>query len=161
MPTEYGFFPQPNLRPINDNEFCLWEPFEYEWLFAKPGSDKPPTRYKLIVYKYFITDIASIPRIFWSLLNLKPDGQHRAAALIHDFLYAFRGNPPPENFLRWDEDDQLWTPAGLTNKAYRGQSLTREEIDDLFFQIMYEHGVPQFKAGTMRKAVRVFGGIAW
>lgn len=33
----------------------------------------------------FVTDFASIPRMFWSLL--RPDGQYSYAAVIHDFLY--------------------------------------------------------------------------
>jgi hypothetical protein len=33
----------------------------------------------------FVTDFASIPRVFWSLL--RPDGEYSYAAVIHDFLY--------------------------------------------------------------------------
>ena len=33
----------------------------------------------------FVTDFASIPRIFWSLLP--PDGQYTYPAIIHDYLY--------------------------------------------------------------------------
>jgi len=33
----------------------------------------------------FVTDFASIPRAFWSLL--RPDGTYSYAAVIHDFLY--------------------------------------------------------------------------
>jgi hypothetical protein len=33
----------------------------------------------------FVTDFASIPRMFWSLL--RPDGTYSYAAVIHDFLY--------------------------------------------------------------------------
>ena len=33
----------------------------------------------------FVTDFASIPRIFWSLL--RPDGAYVYAAIIHDYLY--------------------------------------------------------------------------
>lgn len=33
----------------------------------------------------FVTDFASIPRIFWSLL--RPDGIYSYAAIIHDYLY--------------------------------------------------------------------------
>jgi hypothetical protein len=37
------------------------------------------------VPKGFVTDFASIPRIFWSAL--RPDGLYAYAAIIHDFLY--------------------------------------------------------------------------
>src|ERR1700728_3780525 len=33
----------------------------------------------------FVTDLASIPRVFWSLL--RPDGEYAYAAIIHDYLY--------------------------------------------------------------------------
>ncbi len=33
----------------------------------------------------FVTDFASIPRIFWSLV--KPDGNYAWAAVVHDYLY--------------------------------------------------------------------------
>lgn len=34
----------------------------------------------------FITDFASIPRVFWSILP--PVGNYAAAALVHDYLYG-------------------------------------------------------------------------
>ncbi|WP_080206390.1 DUF1353 domain-containing protein [Salmonella enterica] len=34
----------------------------------------------------FITDLATIPRIFWILLP--PDGKYAKAAIIHDYMYA-------------------------------------------------------------------------
>ncbi len=33
----------------------------------------------------FITDLATVPRIFWMLLP--PDGKYAKAAIIHDYLY--------------------------------------------------------------------------
>jgi hypothetical protein len=33
----------------------------------------------------FVTDFASIPRVFWSLL--RPDGLYTYPAIVHDFLY--------------------------------------------------------------------------
>lgn len=33
----------------------------------------------------FVTDFASIPRIFWSIL--RPDGEYAYAAVVHDYLY--------------------------------------------------------------------------
>ena len=39
----------------------------------------------------FVTDFASIPRPFWSLL--RPDGDYTHAAIIHDFLYWTQSTP--------------------------------------------------------------------
>ncbi|WP_079942170.1 DUF1353 domain-containing protein [Salmonella enterica] len=33
----------------------------------------------------FVTDLATVPRIFWTLLP--PDGKYAKAAIIHDYLY--------------------------------------------------------------------------
>ena len=33
----------------------------------------------------FITDFASVPRIFWSVLP--PDGEYTQAAVLHDYMY--------------------------------------------------------------------------
>ena len=35
--------------------------------------------------KGFVTDLASIPRVFWSAL--RPDGLYAYAAILHDYLY--------------------------------------------------------------------------
>lgn len=40
---------------------------------------------KVRVPSGFVTDFASIPRIFWSVL--RPDGDYTYPAIIHDFLY--------------------------------------------------------------------------
>ena len=39
----------------------------------------------------FVTDFASVPRAFWSLL--RPDGEYAYAAVIHDYLYWFQERP--------------------------------------------------------------------
>lgn len=58
------------------------------WEVAKPfiyriGS--PISKELIIVSKGFITDFASIPKIFWSILH--PTGKYGKAAVLHDFLY--------------------------------------------------------------------------
>jgi hypothetical protein len=39
----------------------------------------------------FVTDFASIPRLFWNLL--RPDGEYTYPAIIHDFLYWTQTEP--------------------------------------------------------------------
>jgi hypothetical protein len=39
----------------------------------------------------FVTDFASIPRIFWSVL--RPDGRYTYPAIVHDFLYWTQTRP--------------------------------------------------------------------
>ncbi|EMW9885841.1 DUF1353 domain-containing protein [Salmonella enterica] len=45
----------------------------------------------------FVTDLATIPRIFWTLLP--PDGKYAKAAIIHDYLY--------DNALRTKQEADL------------------------------------------------------
>lgn len=47
----------------------------------------------------FVTDFASIPRVFWSVL--RPDGIYTYAAVIHDYLYW-------EQYLSREESDQIF-----------------------------------------------------
>lgn len=51
----------------------------------KPNADQGSKLPKVTVPVGFVTDFASIPRPFWSLL--RPDGDYAYAAVIHDYLY--------------------------------------------------------------------------
>jgi len=61
------------------------------WVLTKPIGWKPnPTEQStrlrpLTLPKGFVTDFASIPRVFWSVLPR--DGDYVYAAVIHDYLY--------------------------------------------------------------------------
>jgi hypothetical protein len=59
------------------------------YFLAKPIAWKPDDAASKLppvsVPTGFVTDFASIPRIFWSVL--RPDGEYAYAAVIHDYLY--------------------------------------------------------------------------
>lgn len=55
---------------------------EIKW---KPNADQDRKLPSVTVPVGFVTDFASIPRAFWSLL--RPDGSYAYAAVIHDYLY--------------------------------------------------------------------------
>ena len=61
---------QPTLKPFSKHSFILYEDFEYKGIKVPQG---------------YITDGASIPRLFWFLY---PPNQpeHLAPALVHDYL---------------------------------------------------------------------------
>lgn len=68
------------IEPANE-EMTKWrliEPFEFY-------IDEPAGRIYYKVPVGFITDFASVPRIFWSILP--PWGRYGKAAVLHDFLY--------------------------------------------------------------------------
>ncbi|EJC5177426.1 DUF1353 domain-containing protein [Salmonella enterica] len=52
----------------------------------------------------FVTDLASVPRIFWTILP--PDGKYAKAAIIHDYLY--------DNALRTKKEADLIFLDGMT-----------------------------------------------
>jgi hypothetical protein len=63
-----------------DPIYVLTDPIEWR------PSNPPDQKYQPVtVPKYFVTDLASVPRFFWSWL--RPDGLYAYAAVIHDYLY--------------------------------------------------------------------------
>lgn len=71
-----------------DNMYAVLQPLDWH-----PNEDQ--SALKLVVVPYgFVTDFASIPRIFWSLLN--PDDDYAYAAVIHDYLYWDQGRSKHE-----------------------------------------------------------------
>lgn len=63
---------------------------EFGW---DPEDDKVGTYPPVRVPVGFVTDFASIPRLFWS--TLRPDGTYSYAAAVHDYLYW--AQPVPRN----------------------------------------------------------------
>lgn len=64
---------------FSDGMFYLQAP-----LLWKPNDPSSPF-HPVTVPKGFVTDLASIPRPFWSLMPR--DGQYADAAIVHDYLY--------------------------------------------------------------------------
>src|SRR5256885_9984018 len=69
-----------HLFRFKDPFYVLTSPIAW-----KPNADQDPTLEPVEVPKGFVTDLASVPRIFWSYL--RPDGNYAYAAIIHDYLY--------------------------------------------------------------------------
>ena len=80
----------------------------------------------------FITDGASVPRIFWNILS--PYGSYFPAALIHDFLYS---------------------------KASDSYGFTRLQCDQIFKAAMYDIGIGWLKRETIYRAVRAAGWLSY
>lgn len=66
------------VTPLNGKNWELVELFEY--YIDEPDGEK------IEVPKGFITDFASIPKMFWSLVG-SPWGKYGKAAVIHDYGY--------------------------------------------------------------------------
>jgi hypothetical protein len=69
------------------------------YFLTKPITWKPnqgQERYQEVsVPAGFVTDLASIPRVFWTLL--RPDGKYAYSAIVHDYLYWFQTKPREES----------------------------------------------------------------
>jgi hypothetical protein len=135
---------QPVLIPVNDQFYQLMEPYEVLW-------EKFGQRYKLIIPEGFKTDIASVPRLCWTLMDILPDGLHRGAAVVHDFLYYWYGRCP-EGTVFVEQNNQ-WVVFSLPWQ--------REDCDRLFARLMREAGTPAWKRRLMYLAVRLFGWKTW
>ncbi len=72
---------QPRLMPIPPQfrEYKLLDSISYNVGEALSGD-------RIIVPRGFITDCASIPRVFWSVLP--PFGRYAPASWVHDYLYV-------------------------------------------------------------------------
>lgn len=93
------------------------------------------------VPKGFQFDLASIPASLWSLVA--PNALSPQAALIHDYLYRYQGQPPLADV-----------------EPYRTYS--RKEADDLFKEIMERvPGIGPVRRVLAYLAVRLLGGRAW
>ncbi len=64
------------VEKIGPNKWRLHAPFEYRIEGSTTLIEVPVG---------FVTDFASIPKAFWSILP--PAGRYAAAAVIHDYLY--------------------------------------------------------------------------
>lgn len=73
---------------------------EIRWS-PSPGQDGPA----VVVPAGFVTDLASIPRVFWSLLPT--DGAYTFPAIVHDYLYWTQKHPrdTADRVLRYGMDD--------------------------------------------------------
>lgn len=59
-----------------------------EWILEAPLHYVTPAGADITVPPGFVTDLASIPRLLYVLIPV--NGRHRAAAILHDWLYEMQ-----------------------------------------------------------------------
>lgn len=93
------------LEMLKQRRWLLYENFEYH--IEKLGSGMV-----IRVPKGFETDLATIPRLFWSILP--PHGYYGKAAVIHDYCYV-------NGFVskRWADDIFLQAMEDLKIPAWK------------------------------------------
>lgn len=134
-------YPQPLQYIIGDQLFELYRPFKYVW--TSDGEF-----YRIVIPPKFIYDGASVPRIAWTLIGLRPVGLISASACIHDYSYANGGNFKSAYEIL-DQETSIWqTCHGIW---------TKEQSDKLFAIMLREAGVGKLKRRLAYQAVRIFG----
>ena len=109
-----------NLRLLSDGKAILTDDYVYE-----------VNGYPIKVFKGFITDGASIPKVLQCIYN--PYGKWIKGAVIHDYLYC----------------------------KYNTTGINRKLADKIFKFIMLETDVNKNTANKFYKAVRLFGEMSW
>lgn len=120
-----AFLNELYIYPVNGDQWKLYRTLDY----VHEKSD----RY-IMIPEGFIMDLASVPRIFTPLIPVH--GKHTRAAVVHDWLYACKGNIP-------------------------GGPMSRKEADAVFKDAMQELGVSWFKRQILWSAVRIGGWASW
>jgi hypothetical protein len=67
--------------------YFLYSPIKW----VPPQGSHDPALAAFTVPKGFVTDLASIPRVFWSAL--RPDGNYAYSAILHDYMYWTQSRP--------------------------------------------------------------------
>lgn len=119
----------------------------------------------IIVPAGFITDFASIPRVFWSIPGFSPSGPLAVAAILHDFAYqhgylltdkeSFLSGFCPHSKL--DYDIQKIYPEFKSVFACRG----RDFFDDMLRGLTVCLTGAKVVANVAHCALNMFGGVAW
>lgn len=118
------------VKPFGKGQWQLKSNLDYE---TKTG-------FLISVKRGFITDLASIPRPLRLLFSV--NGNHREAAVLHDWLYANKGK--------------------IVNER-NGQKTTlcRASSDKLFLEAMQVSGVGFLRSWAMYLGVRIGGVFYW
>ncbi|EDR0944677.1 DUF1353 domain-containing protein [Salmonella enterica subsp. arizonae] len=87
----------------------------------------------------FVTDLATVPRVFWTLLP--PDGKYAKAAIIHDYMY--------DNALRTKKEaDKIFLDGMTVLGVPKWKRMIMYYAVRLFGRGMYNRKTPANKAGV-------------
>lgn len=133
MRSESFTFPeQPDVVPIEGTDTIYEARCDYIYV-TRSGV-------RITIPRGTKSDLLSCPRLIWTTLDLPPDSVYRAAAYIHDYLYA-NGGEILGRFGTW--------------------KYTRLDADKILLEAMERLGIPWLKRKECYYAVRLFGGGHW
>jgi hypothetical protein len=130
--------------PFSDTTPLLEKLADYQWRtyqFLKYVDPKSGESH--CIPKGFVNDLASVPRLFWSLFS--PAGVYALGAIFHDHFYVCH---------EFGGDMSVDPPVV-------GRELSRSEADWIFLEMMEELGVGWLRRNIIWSAVRIGGGSYW
>lgn len=146
---------QPKVLKIDETHFILQKDYSFPWEIDGYNPDMPDSETKITttihVKKGFRWDGASVPKFLWSF-GMRPDGKHRAAALIHDYIYIHEGKLPPGS---------ITASCNSVQDEIQHGSFSRLDADRLFGKMLEMGGVGPNKRRFMKYGVTYFGWIYW
>jgi len=126
-------------------KFKLLETFKYYTDLIESVDGSP---YIFKIFKGFVTDFASIPKVFHFILS--PAGKHGKSAVVHDFLYYTIKRQLKED-LKLAES---WVDVSI---AVGRADDCRKLADEVFREAMTVLKVTRWKRDVMYNMVRLFG----
>lgn len=96
--------PPGQLVPFKDWDYFYLKGSSEVWM-----PDAGSRHETVVVPVGFVTDLASVPKLFWSS-GLHPEGSYAYAAVVHDYLYWTQDRPR-------DEADEILKLAMLDSKV--------------------------------------------
>ena len=130
-----------------DKPNTLYFPKTKEWVLQDDYFDSV---LKILIPAGFRYDGASVPRLFWAIIN--PLDLSEAAPLVHDYLYRNAGLDVPVYVL---------APDGKTVIPCNAMQFSKEFADSMFRDIMIRWDVTPWKESAAYHAVDKFAGFAW
>lgn len=135
MPIQIIDLKQPDIRPNSEsgeNRYILNE--SYDFTLKIKGFDRT-----FRINRGFTYDGASVPRWAMFVIGFERDGVHRAASLVHDYLYGCN--------------------LTIRDNTGRWHVLTRKEVDKIFLLGMEHHGIKSVHGRLGYLTVRALGWL--
>lgn len=121
------------LMPFGDWDFYYVKGGSISW---GPNTGGDLVKIEVTVPEGFVTDLASIPRAFWSIR--RPEGRHAFAAVVHDYLYWTQ-------IKTREESDNIFRQAMLDSK------LDKAEVE-ILYQAVRRFGSSAWEGNKKLKA---------
>ena len=153
---------QPITRTVGMRKFELMQ--DYTCYFYLHGH-----LYKLVIFKGFIYDGASIPRWLWSVLGITPKGQHDSGTIFHDIvymLYKARINGKLHAIVGHENDRCTHELRTFVDGKWLSASdiISRNEADDIMFEIIESTenvDIKNWRLVSMRMGIKFGGAKYW